>query len=209
MLPKKPAAKKTAPVKTPTAKRPAGTRAKTPHKPAAKAPAKKVTPEIRAGLRLFQAPSDFKTACVEITFSTLQDGMVSPNGLTVERVKGSLDNPDAKRFDMFAYDPVTAAAIVARLSAVVHATNLFKRLPAKRRFMVSIRAGQSKDGMLTCGVKYVSIASKAGWVDLTKDETNPTLLNAFKKIRRAAVPLRGAFINCQLLPSGRQPKSQD
>jgi len=196
--------------KRPFPKKPATTdKAASTLKPAAKRAApKKLTPEQRAEQKIFAAPSDFKTACVEIEFATLHDGMINPLGLTVNRVKGNFDNEDAKRFDMFTYDPLTAAAIVARLSAVVHATNLFKRLPARRKFAINVRAGKSKDGNLTCAVKSVNIAVKGGWSELTRETENPTLLNAWKKIRRAAIPMRGAFIGCQLLPSGRQKKSE-
>lgn len=175
----------------------------------AASPKKALTAEQRAQLRIHRAPADFRPAAVEITFTTAHDGMVSPKGLRIERVKGSLDNENAKRFDMFAYDPTTAAALIARLSAGVHATNALKRLPGNRTFFVAVRAGVTKDGDLTCSLKSLQVkGARDTWAELTRDSTGAAY-DVFRKMRRTAVLLRGAFTECLLLPAGRAPKAAD
>lgn len=214
--------------------KPAVAAAKPAAKPAAKsaAPAKKgfpakgiarkeLTPaEAKAKAKLLAArkemlahpaPSDMKVFSMELTLRTMKDSFFDP-AVKAERVKGRWDNPDAKRFDMTSYDAATVAALVARLQACVHATNVTKRLTPNSAFGLVLRVGVNVDGNVRVSLqackrmKIVKDKKKWVWYDKTKDTDKVDL--DYRKIKRAIRQLSGAFISCQLPPAGRQPKEQ-
>ena len=156
----------------------------------------------------FKAPSDFKPCSIALRFITQHDGMIHPQ-VTCERIRGLWSNPEAKRYNMAEYDPVTLTGIVSRLSASCYSSNVTKRLPPKTKFLLIIRTGvKAANGSLTVRIQaaghYVEVNDKLKlkWYEDKKDP-------AYAKLRRSARLLRGAFVNVQLPPAGRRPKKED
>lgn len=187
-------AKKTAPVKKAAAR------------PAAPKP-KPLTKEQKAKLVAHKAPADFKPAYYELRVKTSHDGMLVLDKM--ERIKGAWDNPDAKRFNLAEYDVGTLVGVMSRLQASGYSSNFHRRWKPKSFYGIILRTGMSKaTGTLTVSVKgaYEVVDGKTpgkkkrAWFE---DKTDAT----YKKIRRAARLLRGAFVTNQLPPStGRQRK---
>ena len=181
---------------------------KTAAKPAVKPAATAVRkPPIKI---TFDAPSDMKACFIEFMFRTQADGLIGPH-IKAIRVKGQWTNPNAKRYDMMTYDPLTVAALMSRLGARTFATNPLKRLPATTAFKIVIRVGlRTADGTLLSSIKSIAKqvkstkSNKSLWKELV-DKTEPS----YRKIRSAARFLPGAFVNIQLPPSGRVPKKGD
>lgn len=174
-------------------------------KPAAPKP-KPLTADQKKKLVMFKAPSDFRSAYYEVKFMTQHDGMISPK-IKVERIKGSWDNPDAKRFDLATYDVETLVGLTSRLQASFYSSNFHRRLPPKAKLGIFVRAASSKaTGALTVSIKAayqvveVNGKAKRKWFE---DKADPV----YKKIRRSARLLRGAFVNNQLPPAGRTRKA--
>lgn len=189
-----PVAKKTAPA----AKKP----------PVRKAAPGALTAEDKKKMILFKAPSDFKPFFMELNFVTLKDGMIGTK-FQANRVKGRWDNPEAKRFNMMEYDLPTVISLMARISARSFAVNPLKRLTANKSFGLVLRVSKSS----ATGTINVSLSGarrtivkdgKTKWVWFSKEKNmqDPD----FKKLRGLPRFLRGAFVETQLPPSGRQPK---
>lgn len=172
-----------------------------------KAPAKK-----KAAKLIFKAPADFKPAFFEVEFATGKDGLVKGESVSINRVKGRWDNPEAKRFNLAEYDLATQNGIVSRLGAI-YAPNILKRLPAGSKFGMILRCNKrSADGSLSVAFKGIKqmVESKKNpgkmkwkWFEDKKDPL-------YRKLRKIARILPGAFVNVQLPPAtGRQKKSKD
>ena len=182
--------------------------------PAKKAAAKKTAPAKKAaGTRtppvklLFQAPPDFAPAFFELIFATGEDGLIAPDGVSMNRVKGNWTNENAKRFDMSGYDIATMMATVSRFASISFAANPIKRLPANMKFFIVLRCNRrSKDGSLAVILKSVSRcpADKTKFKVFT-DKTDPVL----RRLRRAARVLPSAFTQVQLPPSRRRTNSAE
>lgn len=207
-------------------------------KSAGSAPAKKtasnrptLTAKQKKKLVEFKAPSDMKSAYYELKFVVQHDGLISPN-INVERIKGSWDNPEAKRFNLATYDVATLVGIASRLQAAGYSSNFFRRWPAGAKLGMFIRASVSKaTGLITVSVKagYQMVEGSSGklkkqWFTIEKEPKKvdgKTVRNedgskkmisvidpTYKKMRRAARLLRGAFVANQLPPStGRRKKA--
>lgn len=207
MFPKKTSSAAKPAAKTPAVKKPA---AKT---PAVKRPAAKKT-TAKAGPILFKAPSDFKPAFFEISFETLRDGLLRGGSIVVNRVKGRWDNEDAKRYDLAEYDVATLMGIATRLGAMSMAPNVLKRLPPKTKWMIIIRVmKRSATDSISAGIKgikYLGVGKndKPKWFWVNTQSTGADLLN-YRKIRKMARTLPGAFVEVQLPPSGRRPKKSE
>lgn len=190
----KPAAKKTTAAKTASAAK------KTP-------PARKTTAaRKRPAPILFKAPADFKPAFFEIAFESLRDGLIRGGSIKVVRVRGRWDNADAKRYDLADYDQATLLGVASRLGGMAMAPNVTKRLPPKSKYGIIVRVNRrSADGALVTplkGIKQLVVSGeKAKWKWMT-DKTDVT----YRKIRKLARALPGAFVEVQLPPSGRRSK---
>ena len=159
----------------------------------------------------FKAPADFKPSFFEIVFATLRDGLVNGSSINIQRVRGNWTNEEAKRFNLAEYDMPTYNAIIARLGAI-YAPNVLKRLPPKTKFTLVIRVNRkAADGTLSVlvkGIKQTSPSLKTPGKFVSKwfaDKKDPT----YRKIRKIAAILPGAFIVVQLPPAGRQKKAAD
>lgn len=158
----------------------------------------------RLRLVSFEAPSDFRAAYFELKMVVQHDGMISPNA-RLERIKGSWDNPEAKRYNLAEYDVPTLVGVVSRLQASCYSSNVTRRLPAGSKFGVYLRCSANKEtGLMNVSVKAAyelkGEKNKKVWFE---DRANPV----YRKIRRAARLLRGAFVKVQLPPStGRRVK---
>lgn len=192
-----------APVRTAAPKKPAVKRAAAP-KP------KPLTADQKKKLVAFKAPEDFKPSFYEIKCMTQHDGLISPS-IMIERIKGQWDNPDAKRFNLAEYDVPTLVGIASRLQASCYASNFHRRLPSKTRIGIIIRCGANRTtGLMSVSVKaaYTMVKNestgkmKKKWFTDTTDMT-------YRKIRRAARLLRGAFVTVQLPPSPSRRKKDD
>lgn len=210
-------------------------------KASAKVPAKKGFPARKPGSKpakkkpqvLFQPPSDFKPAFLNVVFKTSADSLMSPK-FKVERVRGRWDNPDAKKFDLAEYDVPTLVALFSRLNARLFATNPAKRLPKNTVFRVILRVTHRKPtDSLACRVVTAATLGKSAsgkpkwmWFSTEKDfviertvtdeETgkkkvvkrkvmNPT----YSQIRRAGRLLAGAFTQFQLPPSRKKAAAEE
>lgn len=184
--------------------------------PAKKTTVKKAVPAKKTAGRtarpapiLFKAPADFKPAFFEVIFESLRDGLVRGGSIRIDRVRGRWDNPDSKRFDLATYDVATLLGVATRLGGMAMAPNVLRRLPPKSKFGVVLRVNRrSADGSLAVivkGIKQLVVSGeKAKWKWLT-DKTDTT----YRKIRKMARSLPGAFVEVQLPPSGRQKKAAD
>lgn len=192
------------PVRTAAIKKPVAHR-----KPAVAKP-KPLTAEQKKKLVMFKAPEDFKPSFFEVKFVTQHDGLISP-GIVIERIRGQWDNVDAKRFNLAEYDVPTLVGITSRLQASFYKSNFHGRLPAKTRIGIIIRCGANRTtGLMSVSVKaaytVVKNAStgkaKRVWFEDKADLT-------YRKIRRAARLLRGAFVTVQLPPTTSRKRKAD
>ncbi len=175
-------------------------------KPAAKAAATKThsakasAPARPAPLR-FDAPSDFKPYFCEVRFKTGEDGLISPTGFDVSRVKGRWDNKEAPRYNFKDYDIPTLIGIVSRLSAITFAPNVLRRLPANSSFFLVLRVNRrSADNSLAIIIKAAARSNSAGKMKWFTDKADPV----YRRLRRAARILPSAFVDTQLPPSRRR-----
>lgn len=190
-------AKKAFPAKKPAVKR----------APLTEAEKKKIA-ATKKKILMFKAPSDFRPAYFQVRFATQHDGLIHPN-VKIERIRGQWDNPEAKRYDLSEYDTVTQQGILSRMQAAFYATNYTRRLPPREKFTIFFRVTKkSADDTLNVSVKaaaqYVEKNGKLKpqWFS---DKADPT----YRKIRRCARLMRGAFVEVQLPPSGRRPKKEE
>lgn len=158
----------------------------------------------------FAAPEDMKPCFLELMFRTMEDGLLGPSFKAI-RIKGNWTNPEARRFDMLAYDAKTVAALMARIGARTFAAGAAKRLPANTAYRLVIRVGKrAADGTILSSIKSLAKqvksvkTGKALWKEMS-DEKDPVR----RKLRSIARFLPGAFVNIQLPPSGRQPKAAE
>lgn len=187
------AAKKAAPARRPVAAKP-----------------KPLTADQKKKLVMFKAPEDFKPAFFEVKAVTQHDGLISP-GVVIERIKGQWDNPEAKRFNLAEYDVPTLVGITSRLQASFYKANFHGRLPAKTRIGIVIRCSANRTtGLMSVSVKaaYTMVKNEATGKLKKKWFTDKTDLT-YRKIRRAARLLRGAFVTVQLPPSPTRRKKDD
>lgn len=197
------AAAKEAPVKKGPFGRPAG---------AASGAKKKAVK--RAPLPSFKAPADMKPCFIEFDFKTAKDGLVGP-GMNISRVKGgwALKDEDGKpknrRYNMFEYDPKTAAALISRFCTPMWKTKIDKRLPGNTTFRVIFRVGVKKDSdVLRATIAAVfQVKEIKGKNRLVKLEDS-TDVNR-RLIRRVGKYLPGALTSMQLPPVGRAKKEEE
>lgn len=208
----KPAAKKAAPA-APAKKVAAAPAKKTFPAKKVGGPAAKKVAGARPGPILFKAPADFKPSFFEIEFETLRDGLVRGGSVTVQRVRGKWDNPDAPRFNLAEYDLATLVGVATRLGAMSFAPNVIRRLPPKTKFGLVVRvAKRAADGSLTSGVKgakFLTVSEKTGkakWVWVNAQSADQSLL-LHRRMRKMGRYLAGAFVEVQLPPTKKKGRA--
>jgi hypothetical protein len=178
-----------------------------PKKPLTKAEAKEKAEAAAARVALVthQAPDGFKSCTFDLKFRTLHDGTIDPQ-VKCEAISGKWDNPEARRVDMSLYDVQTITGVVSRLSAIMYASNLARRLPADAAFSIIGRAGANSEGNLIFSFRQIARgkATKSGitWIPYT-DKADPL----YRKFRRATRLLRGAFVDAKPMPSISEVKA--
>jgi hypothetical protein len=178
---------------------------------------------------VFAAPENWKNGAYVFRFVIDKDGLPAP-GMSLMRVKGRWDNPEAKQFSMAEIDPITFNAFVARFTAGIFAVNLGKRMPTGSYQVIYTASQVGSNAELVQAEKRIAVKcqqivmvrmaqGKRQKIELSKEfidkleeskgkesETYIKFSTTYRKLRAGAKLLSGAFTQLAPLPSGRAVK---